>query len=308
MNALIRNHIQIYTTPTNTVACKHLIITGLIQAVALFLINSPWSIIGWILNTLNYVRTFIIFHDLGHYSYFPNIKINSIIGHFIGIYIGFPFHAWRDGHNVHHSVFGNLDHVDTSQTILFTKKQYESFARYIKVAARIIRDPLIFHCVTIPVYWIILMPIFNLYNYGLFSLTILCRILTIILYLYFIPNAIISGYIAIIIGGILFHLQHSVNIPYRRHSNDWNKDASALNGSTYLIIPNLLKVFTHGIEYHHIHHFNTKVPGYMMSKCHNHMSEQFWQFAGVNYVGYIKALSSLSNVMYDEDTDTLVHF
>lgn len=50
--------------------------------------------------------------------------MNRFIGTLFGIYVHFPFDAWRDGHNYHHKNFGNIDKIDISQTILFTKKQY----------------------------------------------------------------------------------------------------------------------------------------------------------------------------------------
>jgi len=35
-------------------------------------------------------------------------------------------------------------------------------------------------------------------------------------------------------GSTLFHLQHSVNIPYRQRKEKWNSTKAAIEGSTYL--------------------------------------------------------------------------
>jgi len=75
-------------------------------------------------------------------------------------------------------------------------------------------------------------------------------------------------YFAQMIGTILFHLQHSVNIPYRQRKERWNFMKASLEGSTFLYIPHLLRPFTYGIEYHHIHHYNSNVPSYMLAICH----------------------------------------
>lgn len=75
-------------------------------------------------------------------------------------------------------------------------------------------------------------------------------------------NVWISMILSQIIGTILFHLQHSVNLPYRQRKDKWNFAKAALEGSTFLEIPKILKTFTNGIEYHHIHHLNTNVPSY----------------------------------------------
>lgn len=61
---------------------------------------------------------------MAHFSFFNDVNLNKVLGRFIGIYVHFPFEAWRDGHNHHHKHFGNIDRLDLSQTILFTKKQY----------------------------------------------------------------------------------------------------------------------------------------------------------------------------------------
>ena len=76
---------------------------------------------------------------MAHFSFFESIAMNKFVGHIIGIYVLFPFQMWRDGHNFHHRFFGNLDRVDLSQTILFTKKEYESWSTPKKIAIRIFR-------------------------------------------------------------------------------------------------------------------------------------------------------------------------
>lgn len=65
--------------------------------------------------------------------------MNVIVGKILGIYQHYPYNAWRDGHNHHHKHFGNLDRLDMSQTILFTKQQYAEMKGITKIAARIFR-------------------------------------------------------------------------------------------------------------------------------------------------------------------------
>ena len=40
----------------------------------------------------------------------------------------------------------------------------------------------------------------------------------------------------------------------------WDRYAAAFDGSSFLQVPPLLKFFTLGIEYHHIHHLDIRVP------------------------------------------------
>jgi omega-6 fatty acid desaturase (delta-12 desaturase) len=79
-----------------------------------------------------------------------------------------------------------------------------------------------------------------------------------------------------------------------------------LEGSTLLYVPAFLKPFTNGIEYHHIHHLHTLVPSYAIQQCHDSFSN--WNTCGICEVDYDLAWESLSNVMYDEETERLLPF
>jgi omega-6 fatty acid desaturase (delta-12 desaturase) len=89
--------------------------------------------------SFNYLRLFVQFHDMAHYSYFKDLKTNRLVGRVAGVITHYPFDAWRDGHNHHHKHFGNLDRFDASQTILFTKAKYESMPKALKLVVRILR-------------------------------------------------------------------------------------------------------------------------------------------------------------------------
>jgi omega-6 fatty acid desaturase (delta-12 desaturase) len=109
------------------------------EALAVVLIHVNLGLFGWTLHTLNMVRLFIQFHDMAHFSFFSSITMNKLVGKMIGVYVHFPFNNWRDGHNHHHKHFGNLDRMDLSQTILFTKQQYDNMKMPLKLAVRIFR-------------------------------------------------------------------------------------------------------------------------------------------------------------------------
>ena len=49
-----------------------------------------------------------------------------------------------------------------------------------------------------------------------------------------------------------------------------------MRGSSFARIPEVLKYFTLGIEYHHIHHFRTKMPGYMLREVHESAPAGMW--------------------------------
>lgn len=118
----LKKHILKYGSPDDGLAWRAFAVTILFQALASILIMKDFDYLGWTIHTLNAVRFFIQFHDMAHFSFFKSALLNKLVGTLIGVYVCFPFQAWRDGHNHHHRHFGNLDRLDLSQTILFTKK------------------------------------------------------------------------------------------------------------------------------------------------------------------------------------------
>lgn len=171
----------------------------------------------------NNLRVFVQFHDMAHNSYFSTITMNGIVGRVIGVYVHFAFDSWRDGHNHHHKHFGNLDRLDLSQTIIFTKNQYEKMTGAKKIMARFLREPIVFFFFSTPLLWFGLMIGVVAKRYGVFSKAFLERICSVLYHLVIykifglelsIGHAL-SIYFGLIIGVILFHLQHSVNTPYR---------------------------------------------------------------------------------------------
>ena len=47
---------------------------------------------------------------------------------------------------------------------------------------------------------------------------------------------------------------------------EWKQKDSGIHGSSFIQIPFFFKYFFMGIEYHHIHHMNSKIPGYNLQK------------------------------------------
>ena len=54
-------------------------------------------------------RTFIIFHDCGHGSFFKSQRANALVGTLTGILTLTPYYHWRHDHAIHHASAGNLD-------------------------------------------------------------------------------------------------------------------------------------------------------------------------------------------------------
>ena len=119
---------------------------------------------------------------------------------------------------------------------------------------------------------------------------------------------IISQYMAAILGTMLFHLQHQVNIGYWKKIKEddiLSKDKAQLHGASLLKIPDFLKWATFGIEYHHIHHLSPRIPSYNLQRCHEDGGNLFYK---TPEIGYEQSFKSLFHVLYDEDIDRYISF
>jgi omega-6 fatty acid desaturase (delta-12 desaturase) len=135
----IKSKVMKFAEPDDRKAWISLGYSLCIELVAILLIRTNLLIMGWGLHTLNEIRLFVQFHDMAHLSFFNSMTLNKVLGNVLGIYNHFPFAAWRDGHNHHHKHFGNLDRLDLSQTILFTKSQYNQMSPLKRFAIRLFR-------------------------------------------------------------------------------------------------------------------------------------------------------------------------
>jgi len=186
-NIQLNKHINRYIKPNNTRAFLALGVTLLIEVVAILLIKYNVYFIGWTIHCLNMVRIFVQFHDMAHFSYFESIWLNKVVGHVVGLYVQFPFQMWRDGHNHHHKHFGNLDRTDLSQTILFSKKDYEGYSVPKKIFVRIFRDPVVFFLFTVQYLWFAGVLYNSIKKYGVFSSSVIEKLLSVaVFYLYWI--------------------------------------------------------------------------------------------------------------------------
>lgn len=71
---------------------------------------------------------------------------------------------------------------------------------------------------------------------------------------------------AILIG--IFFVQHIFPDAYAHGSKDWSYYKGALEGSSNLLLPNVLNWFTVDIAFHSIHHLCERIPNYRLRECH----------------------------------------
>ncbi len=66
----------------------------------------------------------------------------------------------------------------------------------------------------------------------------------------------------------IFFVQHNFEDSYASHTADWSYLRGAIEGSSYLEMPKLLRWFTADISFHNIHHLSEKIPNYHLQACH----------------------------------------
>jgi len=249
------------------------------------------------------VRIFMIFHDCCHSAFFQSQKLNARVGIFLGGLVGTPYESFRDRHLYHHKISGTEGLYDPGATILFTKQDYERYPFWKKAIWRVARDPFVFFSL-IPAIKMIIWHRFReggiKANIVMFSWFFFIYEMGVDLRIELISSALSAG-----IGFLLFHFQHTVNDPYIVDKQKHSIKEAAISGSTYLLVPWWLKGMTFGIEYHHIHHFNTKVPCYKLQECHE-ANEKLW--TNCLHVDYLKAFRSLFHTMYNKETNRYESF
>ncbi len=69
------------------------------------------------------------------------------------------------------------------------------------------------------------------------------------------------------VGAWLFFVQHQFEHTHWEQSEDWHLQTAALHGSSHYILPAWMNWLTGDIALHHIHHLNSRVPGYRLREC-----------------------------------------
>eukprot|EP01027_Heterolobosea_sp_BB2_P004137 GEZU01006286.1.p1 GENE.GEZU01006286.1~~GEZU01006286.1.p1 ORF type:complete len:337 (+),score=98.58 GEZU01006286.1:341-1351(+) len=292
----VYNAIAEYAKPNDFIAWWELISSLIIFYTLLYM--RSWSPLI-ILTGLMRMRLFVIFHDMGHGSYFSSARLNKIFGTLIGsiaLFVSYTY--WNKGHNHHHKHANNMDRSLFSQSSPWTVKQYLSATPKQRLIYKFIYGHYTFFTINPLLYFAIL----NRFVATLVENALSLGYLYLILYLggpWHLVYELATGVVAASSGFFLFHLQHTFDNVYRRRSDKWSYFDVGMKGCSYFVLPPILSYFTFGIEYHHIHHLNSKVPGYNLRKCHDDLNEKYFQ--DVPRLSLMDTIKTLGYSIYDED-------
>jgi omega-6 fatty acid desaturase (delta-12 desaturase) len=259
-------------------------------------------------------RTFIIFHDCGHGSFFKAQRANNILGTLCGLLVFTPYYQWRFEHAIHHATSGDLDRRGTGDIVTLTVGEYLQLSRWGRFKYRLYRSPVVLlgfgPWFTFLISQRFTNPIsrkrerFSVYFTNLFILAVLVvASLTIGIQAYLLiqlPVAFVGG-----LGGIwMFYIQHQFEGTYWERHEEWDYATAAIRGSSYFKLPKVLQWFTGNIGFHHIHHLSSRIPNYALQQC----MEENPQFQEVTTITLWSSLKSLRLNLWDEQQRQLVSF
>ncbi len=224
------------------------------------------------------VRTFIIFHDCCHQSFFKSKLANDILGNITGVLTIILYQKWKNQHAIHHSTSSNLDKRGTGDIWMMTVDEYVTAPLLRKLAYRIYRNPVVMFGIG-PTFAFLVQTRFNrkedrrkerinTYMMNIYVAALYALMCLMVGWQAFVmiqaPIFLISG----LLGIWLFYVQHQFEDSYFENEDEWSYVMAAVEGSSYYKLPKPLQWITGNIGFHHVHHFSTRVPNYNLEKVH----------------------------------------
>ena len=293
--------------------------------------GSPWLVAAvTACLSLFLLRGFVLMHDCGHHSLFRSKSLNRIGGFLLGVLAGMPQQVWAENHRYHHVTNGNwakyrgpLNVVCVSDYLAMSERE----RRHYRIARDILMSPLagcLYFLVNPRVTWLRAschlvrrrlartrdplrvdepMPYcasMTHYRYMLWNNLVLLAAWGLMAWAIgpwlFFACYIVSGSLAGAYGIVLFTVQHNFEHAYASADEGWDRDAAALSGTSFLILPRWLNWITADAAYHHVHHLCASVPNYRLAACHE---EHALLFSNVRRVSLFEIPSALKHILWD---------
>jgi omega-6 fatty acid desaturase (delta-12 desaturase) len=224
------------------------------------------------------VRTFIVFHDCAHGSFVRSKRANAMLGAVLGVVLYTPFTWWRHEHAVHHATTGDLDRRGVGDIETLTVHEYRARSWRGRLRYRLFRNPFVMF--VIGPLWVLVIGQ-RLVTRGMrprLRNSVLGTDLSLALavgglcwlvgwrefLLVMAPPLLLAG----AVGIWLFYVQHQFEDAYWQSNDAWSFDDAALQGSSHLVLPRILRFFTGNIGLHHVHHLSARIPNYNLQAAH----------------------------------------
>lgn len=267
-----------------------------------------------ILAGLFLVRTFIIFHDCTHRSYFKSAMANDVVGFFTGLLTLTPYYHWRWEHAIHHASAGHLDHRGTGDIWTMTVQEYLESSRWKRFAYRLARNPFVLFGFA-PIYLFVIHQRFAKSNastrekWSVYWMNLAILAMGTLLSMAFGLGSylLVQLTVTMVAGSVgiwMFYVQHQFEDVYWERTEEWDFTAAALQGSSYYKLPKILQWFSGNIGFHHIHHLSPRIPNYNLERCHK--ADPLFQ--QVKPITFLSSLKCLTFRLWDEKHKKLVGY
>ncbi|WP_410772191.1 fatty acid desaturase [Fontibacillus sp. BL9] len=276
---------------------------------------SPWyTVLCSVIASGFVVRTFIIFHDCTHGSFFKSKRANDIVGNITGILTSFPYEKWKREHTLHHATSSNLDKRGIGDIDMLTVDEYLAKSKLGRLGYRLYRNPIVMFGLG-PLYMVLVLNRFNrsgvrtkerLNTY--FSNIMLLAVCTALILAFGWPAFLLVHGLTLLIAGSmgiwLFYIQHTYEDSYFEHNSKWDYVKAAVEGSSYYKLPKLLQWVTGNIGFHHVHHLAPRVPNYKLEDAH----ESIPPLQQATTITLKTSLESIRYKLYDPERHKFVTF
>lgn len=262
------------------------------------------------------LRLFIIQHDCGHGAFMTRRTGNDWIGRALGVLTFTPYDCWQRSHAQHHASTGNLDARGMGDVDTLTVREFLAGSRWQRLGYRTYRHPLVLLGLG-PAYLFLLrhrLPIGLMTAGRKYWVSAMATNAAIALMLAgliwaFGIAAVASVVLPVLLtaasmGVWLFYIQHQFEAAQWDKGDDWSFHHAALEGSTYLELPAVLRWFTGNIGIHHVHHLASRIPFYRLGK----VLDVYPDLKTKNRYTWHQTFKPMLLALWDEDQRKMVTF
>ena len=263
------------------------------------------------------VRLFMIQHDCGHGSFFPDKRVNDWVGRALSILTLAPYDFWRRSHAIHHATSGNLDRRGVGDIDTLTVAEYRARSWWGRLRYRLYRHPLVLFGLG-PTYYFLLqsrLPVGFMRKNGwapwistmatnlgiaAASALVIWAVGLKLFLLIQLPVWIVAS----AMGVWLFYVQHQFDSTFWAKTHGWDIREAALLGSSHYDLPPVLRWFTANIGVHHVHHLSSRIPYYRLGD----VLRDFPELRSVSRMTLRQSLKTVPLALWDENSQRLVTF
>lgn len=223
-------------------------------------------------------RTFIIFHDCGHGSFFKSRKANEITGIICGVLTLTPYHYWRHSHAIHHATAGDLDRRGTGDVMTLTIEEFRALPRLRQLWYRIFRNPVVMFTFGASLLFIVGHRFYkpgtgrrerwSVHYTNIILFALVAGVISLIGWQAYLMIHLPVIFFMCSAGVWLFYVQHNFEGTYWERHDRWDYFQAGIQGSSFYKLPAVLQWFTGNIGFHHIHHLNSRIPNYFLPRCY----------------------------------------